>query len=210
MWRESSLLAPMPAPDSIRRFLIFAGFLAAGGWFCLTPVALARSDFSISSQTKHPESQGSLKREAQIECLAPGKAGPISLTLTDAKIRYALPGGTTSFIIHLAATDRRRCFTLVNENRMAEGKLSIAIANERLAANDPKWSAVEGAIPFRHKRLFALSLIGVEAKFVKLTFLVHAPKKITRRDEATESRRPRTGSETRLSDRLGRSAILQP
>ena len=201
----------MAASDSIRRFLTFTGLLSAGACFSLTPVALARSDFSTSSQTNHLEgSQGPLKREAQIECLAPGKAGPISLTLTDAKIRYALPRGTTSFIIHLAATNQRRCFTLVNENRTAEGKLSIAIAKERLAANDPKWSAVEGAIPFRHKRLFALSLIGVEAKFVKLTFQVHASKKITLRDEAAESRRQRKSSETRLSDRLGRSAFLRP
>ncbi len=201
----------MVASDSIRRFLSLAGLISAGGWFCLAPVAFARSDFPTSDQAKHlPESQGPLKREAQIECLAPGKVGPISLTPIDARIRYALPRGTTSFIIHLAASDRRRCFTLVNENRTAEGKLSIAIANERLAANDPKWSAVEGAIPFRHKRLFALSLIGVEAKFVKLTFQVPAPKKITLRDEATDSRRPRRSSETRLSDRLGRSAIPQP
>ena len=65
----------------------------------------------------------------------------------------------------------------------AEGKLSIAISNERLAANNPRWSAVEGAVPFRHKRHFDLSLMGVEAKFVKLTFQVDDPGKIRRHAE---------------------------
>ncbi len=105
----------------------------------------------------------------------------------DAEIRYALPRGITSFIIHLAAPGQRRCFTLVNENMAAEGKLSIATSNVRLAANNPSWRVVDGAVPFRHKRLFALSLIGVEAKFVKLTFQVDNLEKTTRR---TERERP--------------------
>ena len=55
----------------------------------------------------------------------------------------------------------------VNENAAAEGQLLIAVSNQPLVADSPLWSAVEGAIRFRHKRLFTVSLVGVEAKYVQ-------------------------------------------
>jgi len=48
--------------------------------------------------------------------------------------------------------------------------------------DSPLWSAVEGAIRFRHKRLFAVSLVGVEAKYVRLTFQVEVPDGDTKND----------------------------
>jgi hypothetical protein len=150
----------------------------------LSSIASARDDTPTSEQAVHqPPGQESERSRLQIECVASGKPEAISLLMNDAKIRYALRRGETSFIIHLAAEDKRRGFTLENENMAAEGRLLIAVSNERLAANNPKWSAVAGAIPFRHKRLFDLSLIGVEAEFVKLTFQVEDPGEITPRDE---------------------------
>ena len=103
--------------------------------------------------------------------------------MNEAEIRYSLRRGVTSFIIHLAAPGQRRCFTLINENMAAAGKLSIATSNERLAADNPKWSAVDGAVAFRHKRRFALSLLGVDAQFVKLTFQVDDLEKVARHEE---------------------------
>ena len=70
----------------------------------------------------------------------------------------------------------------VNENAVAEGQLLIAVSNQPLVADSPFWSAVEGAIRFRHKRLFALSLVGVEAKYVRLTFQIEASDGNTRND----------------------------
>ena len=67
-----------------------------------------------------------------------------------------------------------RSFTFVNKNAVAEGQLLIAVSNPPLVADSPSWSAVEGAIRFRHKRFFALSLVGVEAKYVRLTFQIEA------------------------------------
>lgn len=137
-------------------------------------MTLAGSDLSLTDR-----GDVGVESTAQIECVAPGTAGAVRLPMADAKIRYALPRGVTSFIIHLDAPGQQRCFTLVNENRVARGKLSIAVSDERLDADNPNWRTVDGAIPFRQKKLFALSLLGVEAKFVKLTFLVEAPEKIT-------------------------------
>jgi hypothetical protein len=95
-----------------------------------------------------------------------------SLSINGMTTSYALPLGATSFIIRLAGPGQDRSFTFVNENASAEGQLLIAVSNQPLVANSPLWSAVEGAIRFRHKRLFTLSLVGVEAKYVRLTFHV--------------------------------------
>lgn len=95
--------------------------------------------------------------------------------MADAKINYALPSGVTSFIIHLSALAQQRYFTLVNENTTAAGRLSIAVSKERLPAGSPKWSTVGRSIRFRHKRLFSVSLVGIEANYVKLTFKVERP-----------------------------------
>ena len=90
------------------------------------------------------------------------------------KTSYALPRGATSFIIRLPGPVEDRSFTFVNENAVAKGQLLIAVSNQPLVADSPLWSAVEGAIRFRHKRFFALSLVGVEAKYVRLTFQIEA------------------------------------
>jgi len=159
-------------PDSITRFLFSARNGVVAGWLLLCPLAFAGNDALASRQTRN-----------RIECLAPGEAAPISLTMNDAELRYALRRGVTSFIIHLAAPGQRRCFTLVNGNMAAAGRLSIATANERLAADNPRWRVVNGAVRFRHKRLFALSLLGVDAKFVKLTIQVDHLEKVAQGEE---------------------------
>ncbi len=50
---------------------------------------------------------------------------------------------------------------------------------------------VDGIIPFAHKRLFNLSLLGIEAKYVKLSFHVEKAGRMTRlglyRDEKEQS-----------------------
>ena len=154
------------------------------GSFILSSIASAGGGAPTSDRADHrPLSEEAARADWQIECVAPGKAKAISLTTSDAKIRFALRRGVTFFIIHLAAPGERRCFTLENENMTAKGSFSIATSNERLAVNNPNWNAVAGTVPFQHKRHFDLSLMGVEAKFVKLTFQVDDPGKIARRDE---------------------------
>lgn len=102
----------------------------------------------------------------------------VCLTTADAPLNYALPRGTSSFVIRLANPEAKRCFTFVNENSAADGQLSIAVSDRQLAAESPLWSAVAGTIPFRHKRRFALSLIGVDANYVRLTFDVADTQKV--------------------------------
>jgi hypothetical protein len=178
----------VPGSDSIATLLSSARTFCIAGSIILSSIASADGDDHMFDRAGHwPQNEEAAGTDWQIKCVAPGKAGAINLTMTDSKIRFALRRGVTSFIIHLAAPGQRRCFTLENENMAAKGSFSIATSNERLAVNNPKWNAVAGAIPFRHKRHFDLSLMGVEAKFVKLTFHVDDPRKIRRRDEPGRS-----------------------
>jgi hypothetical protein len=136
--------------------------LGAAGLFFLGSVALAGSDSAILGR---------------------------SLTINGMTTSYALPRGATSFIIRLPGLAKDRSFTFVNENAAAKGQLLIAVSNQPLVADSPLWSAVEGAIRFRHKRLFRLSLVGVEAKYVRLTFQVEVPDGNTRTDFPVDYRR---------------------
>jgi hypothetical protein len=83
-----------------------------------------------------------------------------------------LPEGDTTFIIFLAQSSTLDRFTFINENKPAHGELRIAFATEKLSANSDKWTSVDGAVPFKHKRLFNVSMLGVEAKYVRLIFHV--------------------------------------
>lgn len=89
-----------------------------------------------------------------------------------AEINGPLFEGDTILIVSLpqkAPTDR---LTFVNENPGARGQFEIAIANEKLAAASPNWIPVYGAVSFDHKRRFSVSLLGIEAKYVRLSFHV--------------------------------------
>ena len=167
-----ALFENVPSPDSITRFLFFASNGVVAGSLLLCSLTCP-ADVALAST----------QAVKQIECLAPGRAESISLTMSGAEIRYPLRCGVTSFIIHLGAPGQWRCFTLVNGNMAAAGKLSIATSNRRLAADNPRWSAVDGAVRFRHKRFFALSLLGIDAQFVKLTFQVDNLEKVGQREK---------------------------
>jgi hypothetical protein len=121
---------------------------------------------------------------AQIECItpdgrvthvtpaAPQNSETAALIMDDDTVSCSLQEGETNFVIALPNTALLDRFTFLNENAAAQGELKISVSNYRLPANSHKWTPVEGAVPFSHKRLFDLSLLGVEAKFVKLSFHV--------------------------------------
>jgi hypothetical protein len=121
---------------------------------------------------------------AQIECITPdGRVSAIShahvadpstaaTIIDDTTVSCPLRAGDTTFVIALPTNALRDRFTVINENAAACGDLKIAIADSRLAADSPKWMAVDGTIPFSHKRLFNLSMLGVETRFVRLSFHV--------------------------------------
>jgi len=95
-----------------------------------------------------------------------------AITLRDKTIRCPLREGETTFIVSSPRNSSLDRVVLVNENLSARGELRIAISNDKLCALSNKWIPVDGSIHFRRKRLFNLSLVGVEARYVKLTFRV--------------------------------------
>jgi len=179
-----AVITIVAGPDSSTASYGFLPKFYIAALLVLISIASGGADASRPEQgDDRPPEREATKRAWQIECVGPDTNEAVPLSLKDARIRCTLRYGITSFIIRLADPGQGRYVTLENENMAVRGRLLIAVSNELLPVNNPKWSAVGGAIPFRHKRLFDLSLIGVEAKFVKLTFQVDGPGKITGRGE---------------------------
>lgn len=121
---------------------------------------------------------------AKIECITPdGRAatvatsneqnvGAAALIMDDDTLSCPLQEGETTFIITLPSASLIDRFKFVNENAAARGQLKIAVSNHRLPASSSKWVEVDGSIPFTNKRLFNLSMVGVEARYVRLSFNV--------------------------------------
>ena len=137
-----------------------------------------------SFPTKSSSNSGRMSCGAKIECVTPdGHPGRISklpiqdpnataLIMEDDTVTCVLKEGETDFVIelpHVSVPDR---FTFLNENGNAHGELKISVSNQRLAPKSPHWKEVDGVIPFSHKRLFGVSLLGIEAKYVRLSFKV--------------------------------------
>jgi len=162
--------------------LFLFGILA----FCLISAASARGDENDPNQAKN---LAQMNCGAQIECTMPDgrlatianrsqDVGPAALIMDDDTISCPLQGGDTTFVIALPKASFIDRFTFVNENAAARGELKIAVSNYRLPANSSKWTEVEGVIPFARKRLFNLSMLGIEAKYVRLSFSVEKEGRI--------------------------------
>jgi hypothetical protein len=95
-----------------------------------------------------------------------------ALLLDDDTLSYPLPEGDTTFLLSFPRTSALDRFTFVNENAFAAGEMKISVSNYRLPAKSSKWNEVSSGTSFTGKRLFDLSLLGTEARFVKLSFHV--------------------------------------
>lgn len=137
------------------------------------------------------------KTNTQIEYIAPdGQFSSLTAThlpshkpsaafVDNDTISCVLKEGETTFIIELPNNAPRDRFTFLNENAAACGELRIAVSDSPLQPDSPKWTEVDGIVPFAHKRLFKLSMLGVETKFVRLSFKVDG-----QRQESAQISRP--------------------
>jgi hypothetical protein len=128
--------------------------------------------------------QDSANKAPQIEYISPdGKFSSVSAVSSNAHestaafvdgntVSCALNEGETTFIIQLPKNATSDRFTFLNQNADACGELRIAVSDSALPVDSPKWTQVDGIVPFAHKRLFKLSILGVETKFVRLSFRV--------------------------------------
>lgn len=95
-----------------------------------------------------------------------------ALIMDDDTLSCPLQEGESTFIISFPKTSLLDRFTFVNENAEVQGEMKIAVSNYRLPAESPKWTEVSGKTAFTSKRFFNLSMVGVEARYVKLSFRV--------------------------------------
>jgi hypothetical protein len=183
---------------SVGTVIFFTAFIA-------TPVDLLMA--------ADPASQSRMNCGAQIECLTPdGHLGRIArlseqdpnataLIMDDDTVTCVLQEGETDFVIELPAVAVPDRFTFLNENGKAHGELRIAVSNRRLAPNSADWKEVDGVIPFAHKRLFGVSLLGIEAKYVRLSF------RVEKRSTAAASPIDRTAAAARTETTFTTSAL---
>jgi hypothetical protein len=121
---------------------------------------------------------------AEIECTTPdGRVVEVqsasaqnphapALLVGDDTLTCPLQEGDTTFIIKLSGASFLDRFNFVNQNASAAGRLKISVSNDPLPVTSPKWIDVDGNIDFNRKRLFNVSTVGVEARYVKLSFRV--------------------------------------
>jgi hypothetical protein len=100
------------------------------------------------------------------------ETGPGALLLDDDTLNYSLPEGDTTLLLSFPRTSALDRFTFVNENAAAAGEVKIAVSNYRLPAQSTKWNEVNTSLTFTGKRLIDLSMLGTEARYVKLSFHV--------------------------------------
>ena len=160
-------------PQSAKIFLVisaltFVGFVAAS--HCCSAESPAKKSAQIEYIT--PDGQFSSLTAAH-----PAPHKPTAAFVDNDTVSCVLGEGETTFIIELSNNAPRDRFTFLNENAAACGELRIAVSDSPLPANSPKWTEVDGIVPFAHKRLFKLSMLGVDTKFVRLSFKVEGQRR---------------------------------
>ena len=115
-----------------------------------------------------------------------GEFTPVQTTTTDARGAYEFTradGRVDSNRAWFVAAGNVRS-RVVNENVAVRGNMRIAVSNTKLPANSPEWAEVSGKTEFISKRLFNLSLVGVDARFVKLSFHVEKGRPVASLDRS--------------------------
>jgi hypothetical protein len=145
---------------------------------------------STASETESAQVEIELSSATKVECVTPdGRlvpvlgAGPevasLAASMTDpATFHCSLQKGGNTFIISFPNASLVDRFMFVNDNAEVQGNMRIAVSDHRWPANSPKWTEVSGKTEFSGRRLFNLSMIGVEARFVKLSFRVEKDDQI--------------------------------
>ena len=111
-------------------------------------------------------------RVAEVGNAKEKSSSPSALIMDDNTLSCPLQEGETTFIITFPKISLLDRFTFLNENATAEGEMKIAVSNYRLSPGSSRWTDVNGSVPFTGQRHFNLSMVGVEARYVRLSFRV--------------------------------------
>jgi hypothetical protein len=156
------------------------------GTFTLSGATIQPS-FASGAAPATEESSADLaqvNRGAGIDCITPDgrrvavpgagekNSSTSALMMDDDTLSCPLQEGETTFIISFPKASLLDRFTFINENAGVQGEMRIAVSNYQLPVDSPKWTEVRGKTEFASRRLFNLSMVGVEARYVKLSFHV--------------------------------------
>jgi len=145
---------------------------------------LAADTTTGSEEGNAPPNLARMNCGAKVDCITPDgrlvavssagekKSAAAALIMDDDTLSCPLQEGETTFIISFPKTSLLDRFNFINQNAEVQGEMKIAVSNSRLPVNSPKWTEVTGKTVFASKRLFSLSMVGVEARYVKLSFHV--------------------------------------
>lgn len=97
---------------------------------------------------------------------------PAALVLDDNTLSCPLAVGENTFIVALPHISVLERFAFINQNGVGQGEFELAVSNYRVGSNDPKWATVQASTRFGGQRLLSISIPGVEAKYVRLSFHV--------------------------------------
>jgi hypothetical protein len=146
--------------------------------------SLAADTAPVEGESNAAKSLARMHGGAKIDCITPDgrlsavpsagekNSSAVASIMDDDTLSCPLQEGETTFIISFPKTSLLDRFTFINENAAVRGEMKIAVSNDQLPANSPKWTDVSGKTEFISKRLFNLSMVGVEARYVKLSFHV--------------------------------------
>ncbi len=169
-------------PIQFRRILSVLGALAFSS--VVIQPGLAGESIPALEEGNAAKNLARMNCGAKIDCITPDgrlvavptasekNSSATALIMDDDTLSCPLQEGETTFIISFPKTSLLDRFTFVNENAGVQGEMRIAVSNYRLPADSPKWTDVSGKTEFTSKRLFNLSMVGVEARYVKLSFNV--------------------------------------
>lgn len=107
---------------------------------------------------------------AHIELVAPSPSFVDALLWDDNTLSWPLRSGDTTFVIALSSIASIDRFAFINEDAAARGHFDFAVSSCRLDESDSRWVPVPGSTNFTGQRFFSFSMVGVEAKYVRLIF----------------------------------------
>lgn len=153
--------------------LLFTGFTAFAG-----------DNADLAATANQAKNLARLNCGAHIDRILPGgrivafanapqnSADPSTLLLDDDTLSCPLSLGDNVFVVTLPHISVLQRFAFINRSVAAQGEFEVAVSNYRLGSTDPAWTSVQRPTSFDKERLINLTMLGVEARYVRLTFHV--------------------------------------